>query len=136
MTAGYSKTPLVKKLGLKAGFTALTYHAPDHYFQLLEGLPEHVHFPTEYKGGEVDFIHLFFKEEEQLKEQLPRYKERLSKQGLLWVSWPKKASKVPTTVDEALVRREGLSLGLVDVKVCAVDEVWSGLKFVYRVKDR
>lgn len=131
--AGYSGTPLVKKLGIKEGFKILVVNRPDHYFDLFDNLPE-------VKDGSedetVDFIHFFTKEREELEEQLSVLKERVKRDGMIWVSWPKRASKIPTTVDENLVRSAALQIGLVDVKVCAVDEIWSGLKLVYRVKDR
>lgn len=134
MPAGYSGTPLVKKLGIKPDFKMLVINQPDHYLQILEGLPDGVEFDE--SGAQVDFIHFFTKDANELREKLPELKARLQKNGMLWMSWPKKASKVPTDVDETLVRKEGLNIGLVDIKICAVDEVWSGLKFVYRTKDR
>lgn len=135
MAAGYSGTPLVKKLGIKAGNDILLVNTPDHYMDLLgTELPDDLVFQEE--RSQSDFIHFFTKEHEELDREFSDLKKYLDKNGMIWVSWPKKASKVPTSVDEALVRRKGLELGLVDVKICAVDETWSGLKFVYRKKDR
>ncbi|MTI26793.1 DUF3052 family protein [Fulvivirga kasyanovii] len=131
--AGYSQTPLVKKLGLKEGYKLVLINQPDYYFNLLGDLPD-VRLADE--NEQADFLHFFTKDIKELEEQFPVLKSRMKKDGTLWVSWPKKASKVPTTVDESLVRATGLDAGLVDVKICAVDEVWSGLKFMYRTKDR
>ena len=134
MPAGYSGTPLAKKLGLKAGQKVHLVNAPSYYFDLFDEVPE-MEIITDL-GETVDFIHLFSKQEKELKASFPRLKERLAMNGLIWVSWPKKAAKVATDVTEAIVRKTGLDNGLVDVKICAVDPTWSGLKFVYRTKDR
>ncbi|HNP06444.1 MAG TPA: hypothetical protein PKN99_02405 [Cyclobacteriaceae bacterium] len=88
------------------------------------------------KKGRADFIHLFVKEKKRFGREFLKLKTELKKDGMLWVSWPKKSSKVASDLDENIIRDYGLANGLVDVKVCAVDEVWSGLKFMYRVKDR
>ncbi len=136
MPAGYSGTPLVKKLGIKPGFTMLIKYKPDNYFSLLEALPTDVTIQEKEGDQPVDFIHVFVKDAGVLINDFPSLKKQLAKTGLMWVSWPKKAAKIPTDVDGNLVREIGLSNGLVDVKVCAVDEIWSGLKFVYRVKER
>jgi hypothetical protein len=133
--AGYSGTPLVKKLGLKEGFSIFVHQAPNAYFDWLGPLPPGV--VTKVKAAsELDFIHLFVKDARTFQQEFGRYKKYLKKNGMLWVSWPKKSSKVPTDLDENVIRDFGLKEGLVDVKVCAVDEVWSALKFVIRVKDR
>ncbi len=133
MPAGYSGTPLAKKLGIKEGYKIHLEDEPDYYFNLFDDLPD---VTKAGPNDEVDFIHFFVKEAEVLERKFNDLKKRLTKDGMMWISWPKKASKVPTTVDDGLVRKTGLAKGLVDVKVCAVDEVWSGLKFVYRLKDR
>ncbi|HEY9045213.1 MAG TPA: DUF3052 domain-containing protein [Ohtaekwangia sp.] len=133
--AGYSGTPLLKKLGIKPGFTIYVHQAPEEYMNWLSPLPDDVSIQRTLKG-ELDFIHLFVKELKVFEKEFVRSKQHLKKTGMLWISWPKKSSKVPTTLDENLIREFGLAEGLVDVKVCAVDEVWSGLKFVVRVKDR
>ena len=135
MPAGYSGTPLAKKLGIKPGFRILLEDQPAYYFNLFDDLPE-ITLIEDDSSEEIDFIHFFVKEIAVLEARFDVLKGRLQKNGMMWISWPKKASKVPTTVDDAIVRATGLQKGLVDVKVCAVDEVWSGLKFVYRVKDR
>ena len=135
MPAGYSGTPLGKKLGIKPGFRILLEDQPEYYFNLFDDLPE-ITLIEDDSSEEIDFIHFFVKEIAVLEARFDVLKGRLHKNGMMWISWPKKASKVPTTVDDGIVRATGLQKGLVDVKVCAVDEVWSGLKFVYRVKDR
>ena len=135
MPAGYSKTPLVKKLGIKLGFKIHFANPPDNLQSLLGELPEKTTTIVELNGP-VDYIHLFTKSKDELQTQFPILKAALAQSGLLWISWPKKASKVTTDLNENIVRDIGLQNGLVDVKVCAVDEIWSGLKFVYRLKDR
>jgi hypothetical protein len=135
MTAGYSGTPLVKKLGVKENFVVRLVHEPANYLKLLGKLPEGLTFLTNGKQS-ADFIHLFVVESKTFKKELPPLKTQLKKDGLLWISWPKKSSKMETDLDENYIRDMGLAAGLVDVKVCAVDETWSGLKFVYRLKDR
>ncbi len=135
MPAGYSKTPLVKKLGIKLGFKIHFAHPPDNLQSLLGELPEKTTTIVELNGP-VDYIHLFTKSKDELQTQFPILKAALAQNGLLWISWPKKASKVTTDLNENIVRDIGLRNGLVDVKVCAVDEIWSGLKFVYRLQDR
>ena len=133
MTAGYSKTPLAKKLGIKEGHKVCFINQPDNYLSLFEQLPE---IEEGKPNEEVNFIHYFSKSAAELKETLPGLKKRLKKDGTLWISWPKKAAKVQTDLDGNVVRQLGLEAGLVDVKVCAVDETWSGLKFMYRKEDR
>jgi len=135
MPAGYSKTPLVKKLGIKPGFKVFFVNPPDNLQTLLGELPENVTLLNKPMSP-VDYIQLFTKSNEELQTQFPILKEALATNGLLWISWPKKAAKVATDLDENVVRDIGLKNGLVDVKVCAVDEIWSGLKFVYRLQDR
>ncbi len=135
MPAGYSKTPLVKKLGIKLGFKIHFANPPDNLQSLLGELPEKTTTVVELNGP-VDYIHLFTISKDELQTQFPILKAALAQSGLLWISWPKKASKVTTNLNENIVRDIGLQNGLVDVKVCAVDEIWSGLKFVYRLKDR
>ena len=135
MPAGYSKTPLVKKLGIKPGFKVFFVNPPDNLQTLLGELPENVTLLNKPMSP-VDYIQLFTKSNEELQTQFPILKEALATNGLFWISWPKKAAKVETDLDENVVRDSGLKNGLVDVKVCAVDEIWSGLKFVYRLQDR
>ena len=134
MPAGYSGTPLAKKLGLKEGYSTLLINEPDHYLDLFTDLPQITEARVD--DQEINFIHLFALDFDTLKKHFNSCKDQLAKNGTLWVSWPKKASKIPTDLDGNIVRTYGLENGLVDVKVCAVDETWSGLKFMYRVKDR
>ena len=132
--AGYSGTPLVKKLGIKPGFNIAFVNAPRGYSNKLD-LPPHVSINSR-SGKPLDFAQLFVKSEKKLKIKFSEYANRLHASGMLWVSWPKKSSGVSTDLSENIVRAIGLGAGLVDVKICAVDEVWSGLKFVFRLKDR
>ncbi len=136
MPAGYSGTPLVKKLGIKPGNKILLQNQPSHYFDLLGELPEDIEIENVGNERPFDFIHLFVDDAGILIKSFPELKIRLSKTGMFWVSWPKKSAKIPTDVDGNMVRAIGLENGLVDTKVCAVDETWSGLKFMYRTKDR
>ena len=129
--SGYSGTPLAKKLGLRDGATVWTLAAPEHYRALLEPLPPGVRFVARLAKG-VDVAHAFCHERSVLADTLARCRRTLAPDAIVWVSWPKKASKVPTDITEDTVREIALPLGFVDVKVCAVDEVWSGLKLVVR----
>ena len=135
MTAGYSGAPLARKLGLKAGMRAAAIGAPKHYAELLGELPDRVKISPRLRT-DLDFVHAFFREAGDLAAAFPRLKSSLSKSGMLWISWPKKTSSLARDLNESIVREIGLDGGLVDVKVCAVDDDWSGLKFVYRVRDR
>jgi hypothetical protein len=141
--AGYSGTPLMKKLGAKPGMAALYVGVPETIEPLWSfadwGSRDVVERPpsrTGAKGGPYDFVHVFTKAAAELERALPVLRARLQPAGMIWVSWPKKAAKIPTDLTEDEVRRLALVTGLVDVKVCAVDEVWSGLKLVIPVKDR
>ena len=129
--AGYSATPLSKKLGYKAGFRACVKGAPDHYFEIIQPLPDDVTISSRFQK-DVDLCHFFTMSRRKLTNQLPRLISTIRQDGMIWVSWPKKASRVPTDVTEDVIRSVALPLGLVDVKVCAVDDVWSGLKLVIR----
>jgi hypothetical protein len=133
--AGYSGTPLWKKLGIKPGMRLYTDGAPAEYPALLEPLPEEVTFVRRLTSP-VDLVHLFCRDADELPGKLQRYREQIVPNGTIWVSWPKKASGVATDVTEDVIRDVALPLGLVDVKVCAVDDVWSGLKLVIRVELR
>jgi len=133
--AGYSKTPTWKKLGIREGMRVISLHAPENYLQLLGELPPGATLESQLRKN-VALIHYFAIERSALADDFPRMKEALLADGALWISWPKAASKVPTDLNDNVVREIGLKNGLVDVKVAAVDEVWSGLKFVYRRKDR
>ena len=131
---GYSGTPLPKKLGIKAGFRVQLANAPAEVrAELREALAE---CNLVKQGDALDFVMMFTKSRVEMTEEFSRMRKLLAPAGMLWVSWPKKSSGVAADVDENVVREIGLAAGLVDVKVCAVTEVWSGLKFVRRVKDR
>ena len=132
--AGYSGTPLVKKLGIKPGFNIAFVSAPAGYVNTLEVPPEVT--INSRPGKLLDFAQLFVKSEKELSTKFTQYAARLNAAGMIWVSWPKKSSGVATDLTENVVREIGLAAGLVDVKICAVDETWSGLKFVFRLKDR
>jgi hypothetical protein len=135
MPAGYSKRLLVEKLGIKPKSRVAIVHAPKYYERTLGPLPEGVK-PITQVGGEMDFIQSFFTEARVLDQEFAMLKKAMKQNGVLWISWPKKAAKMDTDLTEDVVRAIGLGHGLVDIKVCAVDEVWSGLKFMYRLKDR
>jgi len=126
--AGYSGTPLDKKLGFKPGMKA---HLIGAVYKAPAGVTT-----TSKAEAPLDFVHLFTKEKTDLEKRFAVLMNALAPAGMFWVSWPKGASKVKTDLDENVVREIGLQAGLVDVKVCAVDDVWSGLKFVRRLKDR
>lgn len=134
--AGYSGTPLARKLGLKPATRCLLRNAPEHYADLFADWPADVEVLTRADDESVDFIHLFATDQEALREQFAALKPLLRKDGMLWVSWPKGSSSLHTNLKREPVREIGLNAGLVDVKVCAVDADWSALKFVYRKKDR
>lgn len=136
-TAGYSGTPLAKKLGISAGMRVLTLGAPPDYPQWLAPLPAGVQLiPVERPGAGAAFVHLFTTSAAELATLLPRLRKTLDDGGVVWVSWPKKAARVPTNVTEDTIRALALPLGYVDVKVCAVSAVWSGLKLVVRKEPR
>jgi hypothetical protein len=132
--AGYSGTPLVKKLGIKENFRIAFVNAPAGFVNGL-ALPQGVKINARVSKP-LDFILLFVKSKHELETTFSLQAAKLTPSGMLWISWPKKASGVVTDLNGNIVRDIGLANGLVDVKVCAVDEVWSGLKFVFRLKDR
>lgn len=135
--AGYSGTPLIKKLGIKPGQRACILNAPDDYPETLGSLPAGLRLTHRLPNTRsLDFIHYFTKERKQLDKIFPQLKAALNWDGMLWISWPKGASKLPTDLNENIVREIGLHFGLVDVKVAAIDAIWSGLKFVHRVENR
>ena len=133
--SGYSGTPLAKKLGIKAGFRIKTFKPPWNYLALLAPLPGDVSIASSIRLP-VDLWHLFVRSRKELAAKLPRCREEIEPDGMIWVSWPKKASGVVTDVTEDVVREVAFPLQLVDVKVCAVDETWSGLKLVIRREHR
>lgn len=133
--AGYSGTPLAQKLGFKPGMRAYLAHAPSGYLAALGRLPRDLTFAPQLRGP-LDLVQFFTASRRELEARFPALAGALAPAGMLWISWPKKAAKVPTDLTEDVVRAVGLKHGLVDVKVCAVDEVWSGLKLVRRLRDR
>ena len=135
MAAGYSGTPLVKKLGIKPGHRVRFAGAPAGYDKTLGALPDDVNVASSTRGT-FDFIQVFATRRADLERRFGVLKKALCVNGMLWVSWPKKSSPLASDLDEGGVRSTGLSHGLVDVKICAVDDDWSGLKFVYRLRDR
>ena len=133
--AGYSGTPLAKKLGFKEGFRAGFVNPPKGFENELGSLPDGVEI-CEILRKPLDLIVLFVDSQKILKKEFPKHAQKLANNGMLWISWPKKASGIITDLSENIIRDIGLAAGLVDVKVCAVNDIWSGLKFVYRLKDR
>lgn len=131
VVAGYSGTPLGKKLGIKPETRVLSVAAPREYEAWLAPLPEGATISARLRGR-VDIVHVFCTEKQKLSSFLPKAMDRIRPDGMIWVSWPKKAAKVKTDINENTVREVALPLGLVDVKVCAVSAVWSGLKLVIR----
>lgn len=129
--AGYSGTPLAKKLGIKPGQRVAAPGAPANYRKLLAPLPDGVTFAARVDEA-TDLAHLFTTSKAELGKALAAYRKTLAPDAAVWVSWPKKASKVPTDITEDTIRAIALPLGFVDIKVCAVDETWSGLKLVVR----
>ena len=133
--AGYSSTPLARKLGIKEGFHVGLVNSPKGFRKELTDLPARVKFSTE-NISKVDLILLFLDSEQMLKKEFPKMMKKIPADGTLWVAWPKKSSGIDTDLSFDNVQKFGLASGLVDVKICAVNETWSGLKFVYRLKDR
>ena len=145
MTAGYSGTPLAKKLGIKESMTVLTVDEPPNYQELVAPLPEGIEFLAVSEGtlatarvsaSGVDLVHLFTNTRDGLFKTVSATRHLIKQDGTIWVSWYKKAAKLPTEITEDTVREAAFPVGLVDVKVCAVDEKWSGLKLVIRKENR
>ena len=134
--AGYSETPLAKKLGIKEGFRLGVVNSPKGFKKELGSLPANVKIFAGDLLKPLDLIILFTDSQRRLRLEFPILAEKLSVNGMLWIAWPKKSSGVSTDLSFDIVQQTGLQAGLVDVKICAVNEVWSGLKFVYRLKDR
>lgn len=132
---GYSGTPLAKKLGIKDGFRVALLHVPDDVTAELRGALAKCQI-VKLASGALDFVFLFAKSRAGLERAVMTAAQALAPAGMLWIAWPKKSSGVTTDLDENVVRETGLGAGLVDIKVCAVTDVWSGLKFVIPVKDR
>jgi hypothetical protein len=133
--AGYSLKSLVDKLGIKTGNTVVLVNAPNGYEKTLGKLPTKVKLSSHLKKNS-DVVHYFTTEKIKLEKRFPSLVNSIVRNGMIWISWPKGASKVQTDLNENIVREIGLKCGVVDVKVCAIDETWSGLKFVIRIKDR
>ena len=133
--AGYSGTPLVKKLGIKEGSRVALVNAPRNFETELDGLPDNVKFMKSTIKS-LDLILFFVLSERALAKDFAKLAARLTSNGMIWIAWPKKSSGVATDLTFERVQRIGLNAGLVDVKICAIDDTWSGLKFVYRLKDR
>lgn len=135
MNVGYSGTPLARKLGLKPGFRVYACGAPTNYQELLGPLPEDIEFVAR-PGKTTALVHLFTRSRAELAKALLSYLKVLGPEAVIWVSWPKKAAKMRTDITEDTIRAVALPMGLVDVKVCAVDATWSGLKLVLRKESR
>ncbi len=133
--AGYSGTPLAKKLGIKDGSILCLFGAPKNYLDLVAPLPNGVQLVSQI-NSQTDIVHLFSTKRVELAETLRASLKKIKQDGTIWVSWPKKSSKVPTDITEDTIREVALPMGLVDIKVCAVDDVWSGLKLVMRRENR
>ncbi len=135
MTSGYSGTPLAKKLGIKERSAVMTVNAPDVYSELLAPVPDGVNISDTVRT-DVDLVHIFTNGRDELFQKLAECRWLIKQDGSIWVSWYKRAAKLPTEITEDTVREAAFPLGLVDVKVCAVDERWSGLKLVIRKENR
>ena len=133
--AGYSSAGLAKKLGYKENFLVKLINEPKNYFEMLSDLPNNIKFISNSKK-EIDLIHIFAKESKKLFELILKSKSEIKQNGMIWVSWPKKSSKLETDITETIIREFAIHNGLVDIKVCAVDEIWSGLKLVIPIKNR
>lgn len=137
MASGYSGTPLVKKLGIREGSRVAVVGAPEGFTGLLEGLPPDTSVTKGLRGSRgFDVVIAFTRKAAELTHLIDRGRARMEESGGLWIAWPKKASGVVTDVTEDIVRAAALDAGLVDNKVCAIDETWSGLRLVIRLKDR
>ncbi len=133
--AGYSGTPLPQKLGIKPDTIVVAIDAPENYRKLLGQIPSGVNFATR-PVGKTKFVHLFAKERQVLQAHLQTLRRKIADDAAVWVSWPKKSSGVPTDISEDVIRAVALPLGFVDIKVCAIDEIWSGLKLMIRRENR
>ena len=133
--AGYSGTPLITKIGVKHGDRLFFVNEPAHFRSILGALPDDAHVVSK-AAGEINLAVVFANSAADLKKHFARSASRLAQDGMLWIAWPKKSSGLATDLNENVVREIGLTQGLVDTKVCAIDETWSGLRFVIRLKDR
>ncbi len=132
---GYSGTPLPQKLGIKPGLTVVAINPPANYRRLLGQIPDSVTFSERLKSGS-SFVHLFTSRRSEMQKKMSILRDKISDNGAIWVSWPKKSSGISTDVTEDVIREIALPLGFVDIKVCAVDETWSGLKLMIRRENR
>jgi bifunctional DNA-binding transcriptional regulator/antitoxin component of YhaV-PrlF toxin-antitoxin module len=135
MSAGYSGTPLMKKLGIKEGYKICIINGPENYWELIGSLPSAVEIVDPYTEN-IDFLHIFSKSKDEYEQLIHAFKQQINQKGMIWISWPKKSSKVPTDINEDWIRHIAINNELVDVKVCAIDETWSGLKLVIPLKYR
>ena len=133
--AGYSGTPLPQKLGIKPGLMVVTINAPANYRRLLGQIPDSVTFSNRVTANSM-FVHLFTTKRSELERRLSILRDKISDNGAIWVSWPKESSGISTDVTEDVIREIALPLGFVDIKVCAVDDIWSGLKLMIRRENR
>jgi len=133
--AGYSKTPLAQKLGIKPGIQVAALNPPPNYRKLLAPLPAGVSFADKATAG-AGFVHLFVSERSVLEKELKRLRSLIDDAGILWISWPKKSAGLGSDIIEDVIREVCLPLGFVDIKVCAVDEIWAGLKLMIRRENR
>ena len=133
--AGYSGTPLPQKLGIKPGLTVVAINPPANYRRLLGQIPDSITFSERLKSGS-SFVHLFTSRRSEMQKKMSILRDKISDNGAIWVSWPKKSSGIATDVTEDVIREIALPLGFVDIKVCAVDEIWSGLKLMIRRENR
>ena len=133
--AGYSRTPLQQKLGIKPDMNVVIINSPRNYRRLLGTIPDSVTFSDRFKP-DSSFVHVFVKTRSELERRLRVLREKIADTGTVWVSWPKRSSAVPTDVTEDVIRAVALPLGFVDIKVCAIDEIWSALKLMVRRTNR
>ncbi len=133
--AGYSATPLAKKLGIKPGFKMHLINAPDYYFRLFTDIPSDIQLLKD-KKSKKNFIHLFAKDVKMYETHIHDLRNEIEQDGIIWISWYKRSAKIPTDLTQDIIRNTALLIGLVDVKVCAVDDLWSGLKLVIPLKNR
>lgn len=136
MPTAYSTTPLAKKLGIKSGFKIRLINPPANYFDLFIDMPNNVEIINDDPTIKKDFVHYFATAAKDLQDNIVSLKNEIKQNGIIWVSWYKKTAKIPTDVTEDFIRSLALAKGLVDIKICAVDEIWSGLKLVIPVKNR
>ena len=133
--AGYSRTPLQQKLGIKPDMNVVIINSPRNYRRLLGTIPDSVTFSDRFKP-DSSFVHVFIKTRSELERRLPVLRKKIADTGTVWVSWPKRSSAVPTDVTEDVIRAVALPLGFVDIKVCAIDKIWSALKLMVRRTNR